>query len=101
MAVFSLEVERGCKIAKVTVEIFDVTMVKICLLDELDHFIRGVGDINVTSPDKVKEVFFVCFSPLLCFYFWLGWHWGGSGVAEIGGVCAVVVGGDCGGVVWK
>jgi hypothetical protein len=97
--VFGLEVERGCKITKVAAENLDVAMIKICHLDDLDIFVGGVGDINVTCPDKDKEVLFVRFSPLLCFCFWLGWHGGGMELWTV--VCAVVVEGGCGGVVWR
>jgi hypothetical protein len=44
-------------------------MVKICLLGALNIYVGGVGDVNVTCPDKVEEVFFVRFSPLLAFVF--------------------------------
>jgi hypothetical protein len=47
-------------------------MSKILLSDGLDIFEGGVGNINVTFLDKVGEVFFVRFSPVLCFYFLCG-----------------------------
>jgi hypothetical protein len=37
--VFGLEVESGCKIAKVAVKILDVLMVKLCLLDVLGIYV--------------------------------------------------------------
>ncbi len=53
--VFGLKVYRGCKIAKIVTEIFDVLMGKILPLDVLDILVGGVGDINVNFPDKVNR----------------------------------------------
>jgi hypothetical protein len=40
-------------------------MIKILPLDVLDIFVGGVGDIIVSFPDEVGEVFLVRFSPVL------------------------------------
>ncbi len=70
-------------------------MGKILPLDILDIFMGGIVDINLSFPDKIREVFLVHFSPVFCFNFLRDWHWGGSGVVE-SVVYAVVVGGGCG-----
>jgi hypothetical protein len=71
-AVFSLEVERGHKIAKVTAKNPGDPMAKIRLLDALDVLEGGVGDINCVCLDEVEEALLVFMTPLLCS--WLGWH---------------------------
>ncbi len=55
-------------------------MVKINLSDVLNIYVGGVGDINITCPDEVKEVFFCLLFPtaLLLLLAWeaLGGEWG-------------------------
>jgi hypothetical protein len=71
-------------------------MGKILQSNVLDVDVGVVAYVNVTFSDKVGEVFFVCFFPVLCFDFWLGWHLCVGGGSGVGVVCAVVVGGGCG-----
>ncbi len=72
--VLGLEVYSGCKVSKITMEIFDVPMGKILQSDVLNVDVGGVGYVNVSFPDEVGEVFLVLFPPVLRFDFWLGWH---------------------------
>jgi hypothetical protein len=75
--VLGLKVYSGCKVSKIMMEIFDVAMGKILQSDILNVDVGGVGCVNVSFPDEVGEVFLVLPPPVLCFGFWLGWHWGG------------------------
>ncbi len=74
-------------------EILDVAMVKICLLDVLDIYVGGVGDINVTCPDEVKEVSLSAFPQCFAFAFGLGGI-GGDWVLESCVLCG------CGRWLW-
>jgi hypothetical protein len=75
-------------------EIPNVGMLKILQSDVLNIQVGGVADVDVTFSDAVGKVFLVRFTPVLLFYFQLGWHWGGGSGAAV--VCAVVVGSGCG-----
>ena len=77
--VLGLKVESGCKISKIKTKIPDVAMGKILQSDILDACVGGIAYINVTFSDKVREVFFVCFSPVLCFDFLMRVALGGRG----------------------
>jgi hypothetical protein len=60
-------------------KILDILMIKICFLNVLNICVGGVGDINVTCPDKVKEVFLSNFPYFFAFVLaWeaLGEEWG-------------------------